>query len=67
MVDTEPLRKYIESRDAAKAGQNEKALQLLAESIGAEKPTAYMVSAIKELTEPNPAILTLILDESKEK
>ena len=65
MVNTEPLKKYIESRDAQKAGNSETALSLLAESLGAEKPTPYMESALEELTEPNQAILTLILHESK--
>lgn len=65
MVNTEPLEKYIKSRDAMKAGDSERALTLLAESLGAETPNPYMESALKELTEPNPAILTIILHESK--
>jgi len=65
MVDTEPLKKYLESRDALKAGDKEKALSLLAESMGGKEPTEYMKSEVKNLTEPNIATLTLILHESK--
>ena len=65
MVNTEPLKKYIESRDALKAGDTETALSLLAESIGVKEPTPYMKSALKDLAEPNQAILTLILHNSK--
>ena len=65
MVNIEPLKKYIESRDALKEGDKKKALSLLTDSIGAKTPTPYMESALKDLTEPNQAILTLILHESK--
>ena len=65
MVNTEPLKKYIESRDALKAGDKEKSLLLLADSVGAKAPTPYMKSTLKDLTEPNQAILTIILHESK--
>jgi len=65
MVDTAPLEKYIESRDALKAGDKEAALALLAESVGAEAPTPYMKDTLRHLTEPNQAILTLILHKSK--
>lgn len=65
MVNTEPLKKYIESRDALKEGKREKALLLLASSVGAQTPTPYMESALNDLTEPNQAILTIILHESK--
>jgi hypothetical protein len=66
MVNTEPLKKYIKSRDALKEGDPERAAQLLAESVGAKEPTPYMKEAIEELTEPNQPVLTLILNESKE-
>ncbi len=65
MVNTEPLKKYIKSRDALKAGDPETSLKLLAESVGAKMPTPYMKSTLKDLTEPNEAILTIILNESK--
>jgi len=64
-MNTKPLRKYIESRDAAKAGDKAKAAALLAESLGATEPTPYMNSALEQLEEPNEAVLTLILHESK--
>ena len=65
IVNTEPLKRYIKSRDALKAGDKNAAIALLAESLGAKKPTPYMESAIEELTEPNEAVLTIILNESK--
>ncbi len=65
MVNTEPLKKYIESRDALKAGDKQKALSLLAESMGETEPTEYMKTELEHLTEPNIATLTLILHESK--
>ncbi|KKM20468.1 hypothetical protein LCGC14_1645200 [marine sediment metagenome] len=65
MVDTEPLKKYIESRDALKAGDKQKALTLLAESMGCEEPTEYMKTELEKLVEPNVATLTLIIHESK--
>ena len=65
MINTEPLKKYIESRDALKAGDKEKSLLLLVDSVGAKVPTPYMESTLKDLTEPNQAILTIILHESK--
>ena len=65
MVNTEPLKKYIESRDALRAGKPEVALSLLADSLGAEIPTPYMKSRLEELTEPNQAVLTILLHESK--
>jgi len=65
MVNTLPLKKYIESRDALTAGDEERALSLLAESLGAKEPTDYMRAAIKTITEPNMAILAIILHESK--
>ena len=65
MVDTGPLEKYIKSRDALKAGDKETALALLAESVGAEAPTPYMKGTLKELMEPNQAILTILLHKSK--
>lgn len=65
MVNTKFLKKYIESRDALKAGNPETAAQLLAESVGAKVPTPYMKETLEELAEPNEPILTLILHESK--
>ena len=65
MVNTEPLKNYIESRDALRTGDKKRALSLLVNSIGAKTPTPYMESYLDKLTEPNQAILTLILHESK--
>lgn len=66
MVNTEPLKQYIESRDAFKAGENKKALKLLADSVGAPGPTEFMKDNLDKLTEPNDAVLTLIIHQSKE-
>lgn len=65
MVNTEPIKKYIESRDAMKANDKETALRLLCQSMGVAKPTPYMISAIKELTEINEVALTLVLHKCK--
>ena len=65
MVNTEPLKKYIESRDALKAGDKKTAVSLLAASLGGITPSPYMVENLNVILEPNQAILTLILHESK--
>ena len=65
MVNTEPLEKYIECRDALASGDKQKALLLLANSMGCEEPTEYMRTELENLAKPNIAILTLILHESK--
>jgi hypothetical protein len=66
-MNTKPLQKYIESRELFKLGDEKQALALLADSLGASNPTPYMKSALKNITEPNIAILTIILHESKGK
>lgn len=65
MVDTAPLECYIKARDKLINGEREEALRLLSESIGAEKATEFMEENLKELVEINPAVLTLIIHESK--
>ncbi len=65
MVNTEPLKEYLEAIDAYNNGNKEKALELLANSVGAPGPTKYMESALGKLSEPNIAILTLLLNEIK--
>ena len=65
MVDTGPLKLYLEGRDAFRAGDKEKALNLISESIGTKSPTPYMKSNLEKLAEPNDAVLTLIIHESK--
>ncbi len=65
MVNTEPIKQYIQSRDAFKANDKETALRLLCQSMGVAEPTPYMISAVKELTEINEAALTLVLHKCK--
>ncbi len=65
MVNTEPLKNFLKGREAYQSGSKEKALQLLAKSVGATEPTEYMKDNLDQLTEPNDAVLTLIIDESK--
>lgn len=65
MVNTEPLKSYLEGRDALKSGEKDKALKLIADSVGATEPTPFMKSSLHLLAEPNDAILTLIIHRSK--
>ncbi len=65
MVNTGPLKQYLEAVDAYKAGDKEKSLVLLAESLGTDSPTAIMKDALAELTQANQAVLTIILQRSK--
>ena len=63
-MNTVPLATFLEARDAYKAGDKELALKLLAESVGASEPTQIMKDSLGALVDANPAILTLILDQS---
>ena len=64
-MNTEPLRNYIKGIEEFKAGNADKALELISNAVGANKPTSYMRSSLPELASPNDAILTLILYESQ--
>lgn len=64
-MNTGPLRSYIQARDAFKEGKAAEAAQLLAQSFGADKPTAIMIDGLGPLLDPNEVSLTLILKESK--
>ena len=67
-MNTEPLKKYIRSMETFKTGKPEESAQLLAESVGASRPTSYMQQNLHKLInpqEPNDAILTIVLHESK--
>jgi len=64
-MDTEPLKQYIEAIEAYKNGKKEEALKLIADSIGADEPTAIMKDSLDSLVNINPVILKLILHRSK--
>ena len=64
-MNTEPLKEYLKGRDALKEGKKEKAVDLLASSLGCEKPTGIMKSSCEKLLNLNDAALTIILDRSK--
>ena len=64
-MDTKPLRDYLEGVEAYKAGNKDEALNLIAHSVGAEKPTGIMEASLDKLVKPNEAVLGLILHESK--
>lgn len=61
---TEPIKDYIAAITAHKDGNTKEAMSLLARSIGAEKPTAYMHENIRSLLNSNDAALTLVVNES---
>ena len=65
-MNTEPLAQYIKSIEAYKKGNEEEALQLLAESVGADKPTSEMKQALAEMSDLNVAVLTLVIHRTKE-
>ncbi len=65
-MNTEPLKEYLKARDALKEGNKEEALNMLAASLGTDKPTDIMVSSCNLLLDLNDAALTIILDRSKE-
>jgi hypothetical protein len=67
-MSTEPLKKYIQSIEHFKNGNDAEASSLLAESVGIEKSTPYMQENLPKLvnaSEPNDAILTLVIHETK--
>lgn len=64
-MNTEPLRNYIKGIEAYKAGNKENALNLIASSVGTDKPTGIMKASLDKLIDSNDAILTLILHEIK--
>ncbi len=66
-MNTKPLKDYIRAREAHKEGNDKEALALLSSSLGAEKPTQMMKSALKELVEFNDAALTIVLANSNER
>ena len=59
----QPLKDYIKAIEANKAGDREKALALLASSVGADEPTEFMKSALEKMLDSNDAVLTVILGE----
>jgi hypothetical protein len=67
-MNTEPLKKYIQSLETFKEGHSDEAGILLSQSIGIEKPTLYMkenLSNLLDSKEPNDAVLTLVINETK--
>ena len=62
-MNTEPMAEYLRAIEAFKGGHSGKALELLTNSIGATEPTEYMKDYLPQLTEPNAAILTLLVDQ----
>lgn len=66
MVDTTPLKEYLQARDQYQSGDKKEALKLLANSLGASEPTDIMAEATEELLDGNDAALTLIIHRAKE-
>jgi hypothetical protein len=65
MVDTTPLKEYLHARDLYHMGEKDKALILLAKSLGATEPTAIMEDALEQMLEGNDAALTLVIHQAK--
>ncbi|MFH0712373.1 MAG: hypothetical protein V2A55_00725 [Candidatus Jorgensenbacteria bacterium] len=69
-MSTEPLKNYIRSIDALRAGKNQDAEKLLADSLGIPELTPYMKSTLKTLVNadnPHEAVLTIILSNMEER
>lgn len=66
MVDTTPLKEYLQARDQYRAGDKKKALKLLANSLGASEPTDIMTDATEELLNGNDAALTIVIHRAKD-
>ena len=63
-MNTESLKQYLQARDALKEGKEAEALNLLAASLGTDKPTEMMKSSYGKLLELNDAALQIIIDRS---
>ena len=59
----QPLKDYIKAIEANRNGDKEKALELLAASVGTDKPTEFMKSSLDKILDSNDAVLTEILGE----
>ena len=69
-MSTEPLKNYIKSIEALKAGDVPGAEQHLADSLGIKKLTPFMKSNLKEFVngdDPHLAVLTIIAANMEEK
>jgi hypothetical protein len=68
IMNTEPIKKYIQSIEAFKKGDRANAEIIFSQSIGIQKPTPYIKNNLDELlnpNEPNDVILTLLIYETK--
>ena len=65
-MNTEPLKQYLKGREALKEGNKEEALNLLASSLGFEKPTNIMQDSYTKLFDLDDVALAVILARSKE-
>jgi hypothetical protein len=66
MINTNPLKEYLQSQDAIRSGNNIKALELLTKSIGSDTPSKFIKENLTKLIkEPNEAILTLVINQTK--
>ena len=66
-MNTEPIKNYILSIKAYEAGDRPQSERLLAESIGIPELNDYMKANLGKLLDPNDAVLTLAIAQTKEK
>lgn len=71
MPSAEPIRLYLDAVEAYERGNKEEAAQKLAQSLGADEPSALMRSSIDKLlstdTMPNNAVLKILSNEVSKK
>jgi len=66
MINTTPLKTYLKAQAAICAGNNNQALELLTQSIGADNPSEFIKeNLVKLVKEPNDAILTMVIDQAR--
>ena len=68
MPSAEPLKIYLEAVKLHQKGNKQQAAQMLAEAVGAEKPSTVLLESLNKLLEhdttPNDIILKIIATET---
>ena len=71
MPSAKPVKAYLEAVKLHQRGNRQQAAQMLAEAVGAEKPSTVLLESIDKLlahnTTPNDIILQIIATETAKK